>query len=128
MDKKNAEQLAYLRERGMSYNEIAERLSLTREQVRSYCRRHDISVSTIVEGTCPECGKPVVQVGRGRKRLFCCEACRRAWWKKHEQAARTTRVKEKVCACCGKPFKAYASSRKYCSHSCYITSRFGAVE
>lgn len=128
MDNKSSCHIRGLREMGLSYKTISETLNLPQEQVRSFCRRNDVEVQLRKEGRCPACGREVHQRRRGRRRTFCCDECRRIWWKNHEGAARLTRAKEKVCLGCGKQFKSYDSTRKYCSHACYITARYGEPE
>lgn len=34
---------------------------------------------------CPKCGEPVVQTGKGRKKIFCSDACRKGWWNRQRR-------------------------------------------
>ena len=63
--------ISEMRKAGMSYAEIADRLCITKEAVRSYCRNHKITAESAKPETtlpvCPQCGMPVHQIA-GRKR------------------------------------------------------------
>ncbi|MCH4033191.1 MAG: RNA polymerase subunit sigma-70 [Lachnospiraceae bacterium] len=122
-----------MREQGMSYDAIAESLSLSKNTVKSYCRRNNLSGRRKQESDdakpaefCPNCGKPVRQIP-GRKHIrFCSSACRQEWWNSHLDQVNRKAVYEYTCAYCGRHFTAYGNShRKYCSHACYIADRFG---
>ncbi len=128
MDMKQKERVVALRSRGMGYAAIAGTLGVTKSQVSGYCRRAGIAKGDTEEapGTCPECGAAVEQHPGRKRRRFCSDACRRAWWNAHPEMVRRRAVYEFECACCGQPFTAYGNAgRKYCSHACYIADRFG---
>lgn len=121
-----------MRRSGLSYQEIADNLAIRKEAVRSYCRNHNINPD--VDGMqdkdiCPVCGKPLKKAsGKGRRRRFCSDSCRMEWWKNHpsEKGHDIRRIRVYKCAGCGKLFCGYGSTeRKYCSHECYISHRFG---
>lgn len=126
MDNTQKQKAAELRRRGLGFAEIARRLHLSRDTVKSFCYRNKIAVeSSENTNRCRECGKPLVQVNGRKKRVFCCSECRIRWWHKHPELINQKAVYTFVCAGCGKRFKAYGNNhRKYCSHSCYINSRF----
>lgn len=121
-----------MREQGMSYGVIAEALSLSKNTVKSYCRRNGIAGKRVpAQKTaeepaefCQNCGKPVRQIP-GRKHIrFCSSACRQEWWNSHLDQVHRKAVYDFTCACCGRPFSAYGNAhRKYCSHACYIKAR-----
>lgn len=132
-----AEQIQKLRFEGMGYKAIAAFLGLSRDQVRNYCKSHDYAgygpavtlnkQEQMDQGRlCRRCGKPIRRKGLGRKRKFCSDHCRRAWWAAHAEKALKHK---KTCAYCGRQFTAPGrKSRKYCSHSCYIHDRFWRAE
>ena len=75
---------------------------------------------------CRECGNPITQQLKTKRRIFCSKACREKWWKEHADKIDRKAIYEFTCAGCGKSFTAYGNSkRKYCSHECYIIHRFG---
>ena len=76
---------------------------------------------------CQYCGKKLLNAKTGRKKRFCCEECRRKWWKdnRDKQKQGEDAIYTIKCACCGKEFKSYANpKRKYCSHECYISAKY----
>lgn len=125
------EMIIRLRKSGMGYTEVARETGISKDTVKSFCQRNKLGgrlgQGKSEEGTvCPQCGKKLDLNAKTRKPRFCCEACRRAWWRAHPEAGVKKAVYEYTCACCGTPFSAYGNSRrKYCCHSCYISDRFG---
>ena len=127
-----------LRKNGTGYKAIASEIGLSRDAVRSFCKSRNLSgfgvaaVMNISEQTengniCPNCCKPITQPLKGRRKKFCSEKCRRDWWKEHPEKAaqKDTAQYHLKCTYCGKEFVSYGNkNRKYCSHKCYIKSRF----
>lgn len=107
-----------LREAGIGYGSVAKKLNLSEAAVKSLCRRIEI-VSGAAQ--CLHCGASLPVASTGRKRRFCSDKCRMAWW--HQNRLTWTGV----CAGCGKSFSS-DRERKYCSHACYTRSRFGGRE
>ncbi|MBQ3459964.1 MAG: RNA polymerase subunit sigma-70 [Solobacterium sp.] len=134
MDGFQKEQIRNLRGEGLSYAEIARQVDASRDAVISFCRRNGLqeikkpitAVKIAAEDVCRECGKPLVQVNGMKRRVFCSKECRVKWWKEHPEQLNQKAVYQYTCPHCGKPFSAYGNAkRKYCSHSCYISDRFG---
>lgn len=134
MDGFQKEQIRNLRGEGLSYAEIARQVDVSRDAVISFCRRNGLqeikkpitAVKIAAEDVCRECGKPLVQVNGMKRRVFCSKECRVKWWKEHPEQLNQKAVYQYTCPHCGKPFSAYGNAkRKYCSHSCYISDRFG---
>ena len=132
MNDEQKTQITRMRETGMSYDSIAATLSISKNTVKSFCRRNNLSGHRKQESDdakpaefCPNCGKPVRQIP-GRKHIrFCSKSCRQEWWNSHQDLVKRKAVYEYTCACCGRRFTAYGNShRKYCSHACYIKARF----
>ena len=134
MDGFQKEQIKNLRGEGLSYAEIARQVNVSRDAVISFCRRNGLQeikkpISVVENDTadvCRECRKPLVQVDGMKRRVFCSKECRTKWWKEHPDRLNRKAVYQSTCPHCGKPFSAYGNSkRKYCSHVCYISDRFG---
>lgn len=108
------EQILEMRSRGCGCTQIAAELGISRNTVKSYCRRHKAHV-------CLRCGKPV-----SARAKFCSAACRAAWWREHNKKTYPRTVYRLVCRNCGAVFESPGDRRrKYCSHACYIADRFG---
>ena len=134
MDGFQKEQIKNLRGEGLSYAEIARQVNVSRDAVISFCRRNGLQeikkpISVVENDTadvCRECRKPLVQVDGMKRRVFCSKECRTKWWKEHPDRLNRKAVYQFTCPHCWKPFSAYVNSkRKYCSHVCYISDRFG---
>ena len=128
-------QIAEMRRSGMGYGKIAKVLGLNTETVKSHCRRHGLSgvasfsvefIPGVKRRVCKQCGKVFIQYPGHREKLFCCDACRNKWWNTHLSEVKRKSMYDYTCPTCGKMFSAYGNRhRKYCSHACYITARFG---
>lgn len=134
------EQVLLLRKSGMSNRKIAEYTGVSYEKVRYQCKKDDCDRIPVDEElpekikmrkACAFCGKPIAKEEgrRGRKKRFCCEKCRRTYWKLHrnEQKKNPKAIYTKVCAYCGKTFEVYGNkNRKYCCHEHYVADYFGS--
>lgn len=123
-----------MRKAGCGYSEIAKELSVSRDTVKTFCRRNNITVDSTdtpkyTAGICPECEKTIVQVSGRKPKRFCSQECRQKWWNAHPERIGQKAVYEYVCLNCGHLFTAYGNShRKYCSHECYVAARFKGGE
>lgn len=132
------DRICELRQQGVGYRLIAQELNISRDTVRNYCRTHNLDgfaedqmPAPAGEDICIQCGAKIQQPSTGRKRRFCCDACRWKWW--HQNSEEVLRPQathhDVVCANCGKTFSAYRTkTRKYCCHACYIRDRFWRLE
>ena len=122
------EMITRLRKSGMGYTEVSRATGIPKDTVKSFCQRNNLGGRTKEAAgmACPQCGKELDRNAKTRKPRFCCESCRRAWWRAHPEMGLKKAVYKFTCAHSGKPFSAYGNSkRKYCSHACYIAARFG---
>jgi len=125
------EQARRLRKRGIGYKRIAAITDLDREAVRYVCRDieagEDDGVADKMESgkACLFCGEPLPTTsGPGRHRRFCCEECRRFYWKLHRSQGKRKDIHIQACAFCGKTFEVYGKTRhKYCCHEHYLLHR-----
>ena len=82
MTTKEKSNIRLLRIKGLSFSEIAEETGISRNAIKSFCRREKIlSPEQMAEGNlCKNCGKPMVQKKGGKPRTFCTDQCRWDWW------------------------------------------------
>ena len=117
--------ILHYREQHMTYRQIGEKLGLSPDTVKTFCRRNGAQAGKTAQGAecrCRNCGAPVHPLPGRRERLFCSPACRTAYWRKHNLLGKDPRY----CAGCGALLTGGSASRKYCSHACYIRHRFGS--
>ena len=117
--------ILYYREQHMTYRQIGEKLGLSPDTVKTFCRRNtpqEDRTETSASSQCRNCGAPVHLLPGRRERLFCSPACRTAYWRKHNLLGKDPRY----CAGCGALLTGGSASRKYCGHACYIRHRFGS--
>lgn len=117
--------ILHYREQHMTYRQIGEKLGLSPDTVKTFCRRNtpqEDRTETSASSQCRNCGAPVHPLPGRRERLFCSPACRTAYWRKHNLLGKDPRY----CAGCGALLTGGSASRKYCSHACYIRHRFGS--
>lgn len=125
MTKEQKTLILYYREQHMTYRQIGEKLGLSPDTVKTFCRRNGAQAGKTAQGAecrCRNCGAPVHPLPGRRERLFCSPACRTAYWRKHNLLGKDPRY----CAGCGALLTGGSASRKYCSHACYIRHRFGS--
>ena len=83
-----------LRKAGRSYTEIADEMGISKNTVKTYCRRTGLTPTAEVAPSaqalenragkiCPYCGKPVVQILGRKEKKFCSDICRNRWWNNH---------------------------------------------
>lgn len=132
------QQIYELRMKGLGYKAIGNILGLTRDSVRSFCKRNSLigngkvvslNVEVMKEENllCLHCGKLLKVKEKGRPRKYCSDECRRTWWKNNQdkKTKKDTSIYKYTCLHCGKEFSVYGNKkRKFCSHDCYIKYRF----
>ena len=80
----------------------------------------DEFVAGCVKRLCIFCGAPLPEKPTGRRRRFCSDACRSAYWKRHP-CERWECIEVRICPVCGRTFLAQKGNtrrRKYCSRAC----------
>ena len=73
-----------MRLNGAKPTEIARRLSLSVNTVKSHIRRHP-DIPNI--NKCLNCGKAVIQSEGRKQKKFCCNRCRSSYWNHNRKAA-----------------------------------------
>lgn len=134
MTEMQKQQIKGYRDCGYGYKRIAQMMGISPNTVKSFCRRNDINGNTAIEPSvaltgettvCENCGREIQQIAKQKKKRFCCDKCRNAWWNSHLDQVKRKAVYEFRCPHCGKEFHIYGDRRrKYCSHECYIADRF----
>lgn len=124
-------QIRQLRSDGCGYTTIAKKLAISRNTIRSFCRRNGLAGRPVdaneppAGNFCRQCQKELRQTPGQKRKIFCCRQCREEWWHAHPDRIRQRAIYTFICAGCKKPFTAYGNAhRKYCSHECYIKTRF----
>ena len=122
-------QIVQMRKRGLGYAEIARSLGMSVNTVKSYCQRNGLKAAarasiSVSENVCRQCGSTLHRTPGRKRKQFCSDACRLCWWHAHRELGKNARTI--VCASCGKAFVT-DRAQKYCSHACYIQTRFGGV-
>lgn len=139
MTHEEKKQIGKMRAAGMSYTRIAEALDISINSVKSYCQRHGLGAGSAPEthpepvtacqpqseaGACEQCGSPVLRQAGRKRRRFCSDTCRQAWWASHRGELRHKTEHHFVCEYCGIQFSRYGvSQRRFCSRSCAASAR-----
>lgn len=119
-----------LREKGLSYSEIAKRINVSINTVKSFCRRNNLKESKKEKSKarCEYCNAEIHQNPLRKKKRFCSDKCRSLRWNENKNLINKKAFYECVCLNCGKSFSSYGNkNRKYCCHACYIKDRFGGT-
>lgn len=126
-------QIERMRKKGLKYSEIASDLGILENTIKSHCRRNGLAgkkepkkqILKEKNTHCKLCGEPLKQGARGKPKKFCCEKCRRGWWKENDNKYERKAFYRLECQECGTKFESYGNKeRKFCSHACYIKNRF----
>ena len=114
-----------LKNKEMSSADIARQLGISKETVKSFCKRHykPLHLPEADVNICVACGEHF-EFGK-RRTKYCSKECRQKWWNTHPEYIMRKAYYFQYCKYCGQEFSSYGNnSRKYCSHECYIQDRF----
>jgi endogenous inhibitor of DNA gyrase (YacG/DUF329 family) len=125
-------QIHEMRRHGCTYRHIASALALKEGTVKTYCVRATkkgliAPPKQTQESSCKQCGTHIEQVPKRKKKVFCSKACSQKWWSIHLYLVdpSSKALYHFTCSYCQKSFTAYGNPRrKFCSHDCYIKSRY----
>lgn len=123
-------QIAALRGQGYGYKKIGQLMGLSVNTIKTYCKRNALGGAVTnqpcsLEQACKCCGAPLIQTPGRKPRVFCSDACRTKWWNAHPELVNHRNGCQVTCGHCGRAFTVGKNStRKYCSHNCYIADRF----
>ena len=127
------QQIEFLRDKGESYATIAYDLGISENTVKSYCRRNNIGIAIkqkqpVATSTCANCCCLLRHTPGAKRKRFCSDKCRMAWWKAHPESVARKAVYRFTCPTCGDSFEAYGNAnRKYCSRACFGVARKAAL-
>jgi endogenous inhibitor of DNA gyrase (YacG/DUF329 family) len=122
MNERQKRDIQALRGKGLTYADIAERVGLNINTVKSFCRRTPL----VEQDKCRNCGKALCHSSKTRQKSFCSNHCRNSWWNNNRHELKPRDTKQLACAYCGAEFAvAGKRDRKYCCHECYIADRYG---
>lgn len=124
-----------MRRQGMSYGQISDSLDISKNTIKSFCRRNhlqewpaavkEVQIKTEYNDICQQCGKQLKQEQNYKPKRFCSDKCRFAWWGANRDKVNRKAFYHLLCICCGRAFESYGNkNRKYCGHACYIKDRF----
>ncbi|MGT2681456.1 sigma-70 family RNA polymerase sigma factor [Streptococcus porci] len=120
-----------LRKNGLSYKDISICLNMSVNTIKSVCRRLKVEKQSIDtnRSVCLLCKVSLTHTQGKKKKKYCSDTCRMKWWNTHLDKVNKQSYSEHICFNCQKTFQSYANNkRKYCSHHCYIASRFGGKQ
>lgn len=123
MTEHESKKIIELKEKGNSYNDIAELLGLSVGAVKSFYSRHKPQQSK-----CLQCGAEITQKPHRKEKKFCSDKCRISWWNQHPQLGRRSHHQTQICRQCNRTFDIFRKGqRKFCCSECYNKFRKTAV-
>lgn len=128
MDATQRRRIEQMRASGVSYANIAIALGLSKNTIKSFCRRNNLGIKGIVD-TCDCCDGALLHTPGAKHKRFCSDKCRLAWWNAHPEAVNRKALYHITCSYCGAGFDSYGNrKRKYCSRACFGLARRAANE
>lgn len=124
MTQAEAHKIAEMQKEGAGYRRIATALGMPINTVKSYCQRHPVVQTEVASNNCKHCGADLGESAGKRKKQFCSDKCRMAWWSQHRYMVQRKATRQAVCAYCGNSFSVYGRpNQKFCSLECYQKNR-----
>ena len=119
MTEKEKNHIIELRQNGKTYAEISKATGLTVGGIKAFMSRYKKNtLKTSTENHCIYCGRKFPKRQKTKPFKFCSPACRHKWWVVNNEYT-------SFCIACGRQFQTKHKNQKYCSHSCYISDRYG---
>ena len=120
MTNEQKSRISRLRDQGLTFAQVADLMDMPRATVSSFCRRH-LNPSI---GVCKQCGRKVELREKTKRKQFCSDRCRMAWWNAHPEVVNRKAYYDLICAGCGQSFQSYGNrNRKYCGRACFGADR-----
>lgn len=119
MTKEQQLEVLRLRGIGLSFGEIADKIGLSKNTVKSFYRRKHDTQEYKPKAACEQCGAPIFPKAGHKVPRFCSDKCRSTWWNAHPGQMKAGGMIDITCKGCGTTFRAYPSQhREYCSRAC----------
>ena len=138
MDEIQRQKIRKLREQGYGYLRISEKLDISPNTIRSFCKKENtdgyIKNGELLKGkenlaVCMQCNKKFYQIAGRKNKKFCSSSCCKVYWSIHKDKQRRLVPQKYNCQVCGKEFYEYPSrNRKFCSRKCYYASKCKVVD
>lgn len=103
------ERILELQDTGLGYKKIAAELGISVNTVKSFCRRQRLKM---YDAFCLQCGSPIQQPPRVRKKKFCSDKCRSMWWNRHPEQLQRQTMQHLTCVWCGRAFERYGKPKQ----------------
>ena len=107
--------------KGLGRNEISRRLNIPKTTVTRILKEEEPNEAT----KCKECGKEFVPSKYYPNQQFCCDHCRKIYWRKRYKRFGLDKKIVLTCQHCGHLFYADRKTVKYCSRKCYLDEVYG---
>lgn len=75
-------QIQAFRKVGMGYKQISKEMGISVNSIKSFCQRNGLGEAKNGP-VCEQCGKAVLYMPKKKKKRFCSDSCRQAWWNSH---------------------------------------------
>lgn len=121
MTQKQIRDITELQNEGKGYRTISDKLGLPLNAVKSWCYRHPVQGKRT--GLCLQCGAELEQTPGKKKKKFCSDGCRNAWWTAHPERRVPKKTYEHICLHCGRTFSSVRADSRYCGTACYADAR-----
>ena len=120
MSNEQKETIKSLRSQGQSISQISSIIGISANTIKAFLRREHKK-----KEFCKFCRKLLEQLPNCKPKTYCNDTCRYAWWKANRHLATHKVIYDYICDYCKQAFTSLGKDRKYCSHPCYISARFG---
>jgi|GEM_PF-2135024 len=82
MTEDQKQEILRLRNQGLTFTEVAEKLELNRNTVKTFVSRYEKKLS--LKGKCLNCGGEIEQKPKTKTKKFCCDKCRNYYWNHYQ--------------------------------------------
>lgn len=101
-------------QQGKGYRFIAAEIGLPVNTVKSWIQRNKPKPEQ-----CLQCGSIIHSLPHKKKKKFCSDKCRYAWWSSHPSQRQIKKPYKHICLYCGTGFISNRIESKYCTVRCF---------